>query len=125
MSENHNTCSSVTTNYNHKDITVLNANETHIKSDQMEFDFGERDIAENGTAPNADTGNFLISAILNADPELAEDIKNRTEADEEKRIEKLRENGAKGGRTPIDRGELAKRCLDAVFSKHSEVIVRH
>lgn len=67
----------------------------------------------------------LIPAILNADPVLFTEVKNRAIADEERRIEGLRENGAKGGRPPINRGELARMCLDAVFTKHSQRIVRH
>ena len=59
----------------------------------------------------------LIPAILNADPMLATDVKKLADADEERRIEKLRENGAQGGRPRIERTLLAQQCVDAEFCK--------
>lgn len=67
----------------------------------------------------------LIPAILNADPMLAADVKNRADADEERRIERLRENGAQGGRPRIERTLLAQQCIDAEFAKHGQLLLRY
>ena len=67
----------------------------------------------------------LIPAILNADPMLAADVKNRADADEERRIERLRENGAQGGRPRIERTLLAQQCVEAEFAKHGQLLLRY
>ena len=67
----------------------------------------------------------LIPAILNADPMLATDVKNLADADEERRIERLRENGAQGGRPRIERTLLAQQCVDAEFVKHGQLLLRY
>ena len=107
----------------------------YIESEQLEIDFdaidtNDNDVAENGitediTSENAEPITPLFSAVMNADPELASDAKKKMDAENEKRINTLRENGAKGGRPPIDRGGLAKMCLDAVFTKHGQCLLRH
>ncbi len=67
----------------------------------------------------------LIPAILNADPMLATDVKNLADADEERRIERLRENGAQGGRPRIVRKDLARACYDDIFADHGQCIMPH
>ena len=67
----------------------------------------------------------LIPAILNADPMLATDVKNLADADEKRRIEKLRENGAQGGRPRIVRKDLAKQCFDEKFVNDGHCILHH
>ncbi|MDD6337944.1 MAG: phage/plasmid primase, P4 family [Lentisphaeria bacterium] len=119
--------------YNTKDNTIMDNDIKPIKDEQMEFDFGtkrninnvENDIDENVFSENAEPITPLFSAVLNADPELASDAKRKMDAENKKRINTLRENGAKGGRPPIDRGGLAKMCLDAVFTKHGQCLLRH
>lgn len=91
----------------------------------MVFESVENGITEDITSENAEPITSLFSAVTNADPELASDAKKKMDAENEKRINTLRENGAKGGRPPIDRGGLAKMCLDAVFTKHGQCLLRH
>ena len=91
----------------------------------MVFESVENGITEDITSENAEPITPLFSAVMNADPELASDAKKKMDAENEKRINTLRENGAKGGRPPIDRGGLAKMCLDAVFTKHGQCLLRH
>ena len=114
--------SSVKTNYNSKDNAIMNNETNTIKSEQMEFDFDTKANADN---VDTEQNTPLFSAVLTADPELASDAKKKMDAENEKRINTLRENGAKGGRPPIDRGGLAKMCLDAVFTKHGQCLLRH
>ena len=114
--------SSVKTNYNSKDNAIMNNETNTIKSEQMEFDF---DTKANANNVDTEQDTPLFSAVLTADPELASDAKKKMDAENEKRINTLRENGAKGGRPPIDRGGLAKMCLDAVFTKHGQCLLRH
>ena len=102
----------------------------HIEEETEKFDFDEistteNDVSENGTPADVELIQSFFQTVMTVDPELASDAKKKMEAENEKRINTLRENGAKGGRPPIDRGGLAKMCLDAVFSKNGEAIARH
>ena len=130
MFDIYNDSTSATSNSNHKDIPYMNTYSNSIENEDVEFDSDDNNINNNGVAGNDTTENSelttpLLSAVLNADPELASDAKKKMDAENEKRINTLRENGAKGGRPPIDRGGLAKMCLDAVFSKHDQCLLRH
>ena len=121
---------SATSDSNNKEFANMYTDSNSIDNEIMEFDSDENNINNNGVAGNDTTENAelttpLLSAFLNADPELASDAKKKMDAENEKRINTLRENGAKGGRPPIDRGGLAKMCLDAVFSNHGQCLLRH
>jgi len=147
MAEHNASSIATVSNYNHS-----NLGDTHMDidiydkpiADQMELEFGKNDDAEDDTPKNETASNngaeisapegnnegigantTLFPALLNADPELASDAKKEMDAENKKRINTLRENGAKGGRPPIDRGGLAKLCLDEVFAKHGQAIARH
>jgi len=76
---------------------------------------------------NAETNKNVISilpALAKADPQLAGEAKATLEAEDKKLAEVSRENGAMGGRPRIVRKDLAKRCIDAVYVKHGQLLLR-
>ena len=105
-----NDCFSTTLSYNSdKDISHMDNLESNGAWDTQTSLFPEEDELEN-TESTSDSP--LLSALLNADPAHAADVKRRAETDETKRIEKLHENGAQGGRPRIVRKDLARQYFD-------------
>ena len=142
MPELNNTYTELTSNINRKEISTMNELELTkpelTKSELTKSELnGKLDIQpslfdDNDTPANKENAipsllkvSPLIPAILNADPMLAADVKNRADADEERRIERLRENGAQGGRPRIERTLLAQQCVDAEFAKHGQLLLRY
>lgn len=67
----------------------------------------------------------IIPEIEAIDTNLQKDATDLAEKERERQAENSRENGSKGGRPPIDRDGLAYLCVDLVFSKHSQRLLRH
>jgi len=130
MLEDNSIISSVVSNYNNKEISTMSIETDHIEEKIKESVFDEistakNDVSENGTPADVEMIPSFLQAAIKADPELASDAKKKMDAENEKRINTLRENGAKGGRPRIDRGGLAKMCLDAVFTKDGQCLLCH
>jgi P4 family phage/plasmid primase-like protien len=137
MTELNDTYTDLTSNINCKEISTMNEPELTKPELNGEPDIQPSRFDDDDTPAN--TGKTipsllkmsplmpspLIPAILNADPMLAADVKNRADADEERRIERLRENGAQGGRPRIERTLLAQQCIDAEFAKHGQLLLRY
>jgi len=130
MSEDNSIVSSVISNYNDKEFSTMSIATDHIEKENEMSDFDEISTTENGVSESGTPADVemipsFLQTVMKADPELASDAKKKMDAENEKRINTLRENGAKGGRSPIDRGRLAKMCLDAVFTKDGQCLLRH
>ena len=67
----------------------------------------------------------LIPGIEDADPDLHSDSVEKLKKAFAKLKSKRRENGAQGGRPPIDRSGLARACVDIIFANHGEKLLRH
>ena len=67
----------------------------------------------------------IIPEIEAIDTDLQKDATDLAEKERERQAETSRENGSKGGRPPIDRDGLAYLCVDLVFTKHGQYLLRH
>ena len=67
----------------------------------------------------------VFPALAKVDPQLAVDAKSQLENDKERLAQISRENGALGGRPPINTVELTQYCLDTEFSYHGQYTLRH
>ena len=122
MIEVHNDNFSIKDNYNIKDNTIMDNETNTIKTEQLGFDSGTK-----ANTNNVDTeqGTPLFAAIMKADPTLASDAKKKMDAENEKRVTTLRENGALGGRPRIVRKDLAKQYFDAKCVVDGHCILYH
>ena len=78
--------------------------------------------AEIETSANA---SGIIPEIEAIDTDLQKDATALAENERERQAKTSRENGTKGGRPPIDRDGLAFMCVDLVFKKHGQCLLRH
>lgn len=67
----------------------------------------------------------VFPALAKVDPQLSVDAKAQLEADKERLAQVSRENGALGGRPPINTVELAQYCLKNEFSCCGQYTLRH
>lgn len=67
----------------------------------------------------------VFPALAKVDPQLSVDAKAQLEADKERLAQISRENGALGGRPPINTVELAQYCLKNEFSCCGQYTLRH
>ena len=119
---NNDECASIPDDCNYKDITHMDILESNDSLDAQPSLFPEEDELDDAESTSSSP---LLSALLKADPTLAADVKSRAEADETKRIEKLRENGALGGCPRIVRKDLARQYFDTECVDEGRCILRH
>ena len=67
----------------------------------------------------------ILPGIESVDPEIQAEASELVKNAIAHLADTSRENGSKGGRPPIDRDGLAHLCVDLVFTKHGQCLLRH
>ena len=94
---------------------------THLIEDNSIMDTNTTNVEAEASANNSG----ILPEIEAIDTDLQKDATALTEKERERLAETSRENGSKGGRNPIDREGLAHLCVDLVFAKHGQRLLRH
>ena len=67
----------------------------------------------------------ILPGIKNVDPAIQAEASELVKNAIAHLADTSRENGSKGGRPPIDRDALAHLCVDLVFTKDGQIVLRH
>ena len=96
-----------------------------LKTHLMEDNSTMKTNTTNTEAEASATPSGIIPEIEAIDTDLQKDATDLAEKERERQAETSRENGSKGGRNPIDRDGLAHLCVNLVFAKHGQRLLRH
>ena len=96
-----------------------------LKTNLTEDTSTMRTNTTNTEAEASATPSGIIPEIEAIDTDLRKDAIDLAEKERERQAKTSRENGSKGGRPPIDRDGLAYMCVDLVFKKQGQCLLRH
>ena len=94
---------------------------SNLTEDNSIMDTNTTNVEAEASANNSG----ILPGIENVAPEIQAEANELVNNENARLAETSRENGSKGGRPPIDRDGLAYLCVDHVFSKHGQRLLRH
>lgn len=96
-----------------------------LKPNLMEDTSTMKTSITNAEAKTSTNNSGILPGIENVAPEIQAEASELVNNENARLADTSRENGSKGGRNPIDRDGLAHLCVDLVFAKHGQRLLRH
>ena len=104
---------------------VLSYAQNGLKTSLMEDNSTMETNTTNTEAFTSTNDSGILPGIENVAPEIQAEASELVNNAIAHLADTSRENGSKGGRPPIDRDGLAHLCVDLVFTKHGQGLLRH